>query len=390
MERIPPIAPEPTALRPVRVLHVIKTYVPETQGGMEEAVRQLCAVTAGLGVTSTVLTLTRGRTPQDEQRSEARVVAVPRTAEAASCPVALGGPGAFRRLVRQTDVVQYHFPWPFGDLLDRWRPARVPSIVTYQSDIVRQRRLLQLYRPLMHSFLHRAARIVVASPGYARGSPHLGRYTDKLEVIPLGLDEATYGAPDPARVAAWRERLGEGFFLFMGVLRYYKGLHVLVEAVRGAPYRVALLGGGPMEGNLRAQAQASGTDNVVFLGRLPDEDKLALLALCRAVVLPSHLRSEAFGIALLEGAMLGKPLVSCEIGTGTTFINLDGETGYAVPPEDPAALRRALDALAADPAVAEALGRGARQRFEALFTAEAMGARYRELYDRVLAEASAH
>ena len=70
-----------------------------------------------------------------------------------------------------------------------------------------------------------------------------------------------------------------------------------------------------------------------------------MFELCFAVLFPSHLRSEAFGISLLEGAMYGKPLISSEIGTGTTYINIDKETGLVVPPSDPIALREAMDFL---------------------------------------------
>ncbi|WP_276527368.1 glycosyltransferase [Microvirgula aerodenitrificans] len=135
-----------------------------------------------------------------------------------------------------------------------------------------------------------------------------------------------------------------------------------------------------METELRAQAQRLGLHNVHFLGPLPDEDKAALLVLCLGVVFPSHLRSEAFGVTLIEGAMHGKPLVSCEIGTGTSYINLDGETGLVVPPGNVQALRQALDRLWHEPALAAAMGARARQRYLGHFTARHMVERYAALY----------
>ncbi|MDR1920920.1 MAG: glycosyltransferase, partial [Candidatus Adiutrix sp.] len=118
----------------------------------------------------------------------------------------------------------------------------------------------------------------------------------------------------------------------------------------------------------------------IFVGPLPDEDKNALLSLCYGLILPSHLRSEAFGLSLVEGAMFGKPLICCEIEAGGTFVNIDGETGLTVPPADPAALRRALDRLWDDPELAARLGAGAARRYEDLFTAEKMAAAYAEIY----------
>ena len=190
---------------------------------------------------------------------------------------------------------------------------------------------------------------------------------------------------DPVRMARWMREVGEGFFLFVGVLRYYKGLHTLLEAARGLRGQVVIAGDGPEAAGLREQARAQGVDNVHFLGHVSDEDKIALLLLARAFVFPSHLRSEAFGMSLVEAAMCGRPMVSCDIGSGTSYINLDGQTGYTVPPEDPDALRQALHRLQDDPAHAAAMGRAARERFETHFTARRMAQAYEAVYREVTA-----
>ena len=105
-----------------------------------------------------------------------------------------------------------------------------------------------------------------------------------------------------------------------------------------------------------------------------------------AVVFPSHLRSEAFGISLLEGAMYGKPLISSEIGTGTSYINVAGKTGLVVPPSDPQALRAAMQFLWEHPVEATGMGAQARARYEQYFTADEMMAAYAKLYRHLLAK----
>ena len=120
---------------------------------------------------------------------------------------------------------------------------------------------------------------------------------------------------------------------------------------------------------------------MIFLGALDDADKVALLTLSYALSFPSHLRSEAFGISLLEGAMYGKPMISCEIGTGTTYINIDGDTGIVVPPSDPQALRAAMQRLWENPEMARQMGRRAEMRYHELFTAEKMATNYLSLYE---------
>jgi rhamnosyl/mannosyltransferase len=130
-------------------------------------------------------------------------------------------------------------------------------------------------------------------------------------------------------------------------------------------------------------AQELGASNVLFAGQVTDEEKVALIKRCRAMVLPSHLRSEAFGMVLVEAAMLGRPMVSCEIGTGTSYVNLDGETGFVVPPEDPDALAEALGILLVDNSLATRLGLGARTRYERMFSGPALGRAYSDLYREV-------
>jgi glycosyltransferase involved in cell wall biosynthesis len=170
----------------------------------------------------------------------------------------------------------------------------------------------------------------------------------------------------------------------VGVLRYYKGLHILLDAIRGTDYRVVIVGAGPIESELRQHAAEIGLSQVHFLGALSNADKATLFDLSLAVVFPSNLRSEAFGITLLEGAMYGKPLISSEIGTGTSYINVDQQTGLVVPPDDPVALRDAMRQLHENPKMAKEKGQQAYLRYLEYFTADRMVDRYARLYEELI------
>mgnify|MGYP001272358882 CR=1 FL=1 len=367
----------------VRVLHVYRTYLPDTQGGLEEVIRQICAGSKQFGVESRILTLSRSPEPATIDRPEAKVHRTRTTFELASCDVSIAAFSAFRELADWADIVNYHFPWPFADVLHLTARHRPRSVVTYHSDIVRQRYLGTLYRPLMKRFLGSVDRIICTSPNYFATSPVLSAYADKVEVIPIGLDEQTYPKAVPADVAEWQRRFGR-FFLFVGVLRYYKGLHILLDAVKDAPYRVVIAGSGPTEQSLKSQAARLGLSNVHFAGRVSDEEKVALFEASLGVVFPSYLRSEAFGVTLLEGAMHSRPLISTEVGSGTSHVNIDQETGLVVAPGSAKHLREAMDQLWHRPDVARHMGNKARKRYEMLFTGNLMGLRYAELYRRVL------
>ena len=368
----------------MRVLHLFKTYHPDSMGGIEQTIFQLCEASRPWGVESSVLTLSRQPSAQPLQLANHQVHQARLDLNLASTGLSREVFGRFRQLAEEVDIVHYHFPWPLMDLLHFHTQHRKPTVLSYHSDIVRQRLLLQLYRPLMHRFLDSIDQIVTASPNYLATSDVLKRYRAKTEVIPYGLDQSDYDAVDPERLAHWQGRFPDGFFLFVGVMRYYKGLHILLEACKNTDYPVLIVGAGPMEKKLRRQAKRLKLNNVHFLGPLPDAEKNALLQACRVLVFPSHLRSEAFGISLLEGAMFGKSMISSEIGTGTTYINIHGETGLVVPPSDAMALRGAMQRLWHDREQAQRMGEAAAQRYRTLFTAEQMGKSFSEIYRRLL------
>ena len=93
-------------------------------------------------------------------------------------------------------------------------------------------------------------------------------------------------------------------------------------------------------------------------------------------------------MVLVEASMFGKPMVSCEIGTGTSYVNQHQETGFVVPPESPQSLAQAMNALLSDAAVAERLGCAARRRYETFFSGVALGKAYMNLYREVLHDAA--
>jgi rhamnosyl/mannosyltransferase len=373
----------------MRILHFYKTYYPDSVGGVEQVIRQMCVGTGRLGVSNQVLSLSRQSGLKPFEFEGHMVHRVPQNFELASNAVSVQAVAQLASMAREADVVHYHFPWPFMDLAHFLARVSKPSVVTYHSDIVRQKALLRLYQPLQHRFLQSVDAIVATSPNYLGSSTVLERYRDKTRVITLGLDKSGYPEPEQARLDHWRAKVGPKFFLFVGVLRYYKGLHILLDAVAGTDYPVVIVGAGPIEQELKAEAQRLGLKNVMFVGRVDDLDKVALLKLCYSVVFPSHLRSEAFGISLLEGAMFGKPMISSEIGTGTTYINIDRQTGLVVPPSDHQALRTAMRTLWEDPALAREMGRRAEARYWQLFTSEQMADGYLSLYQELVARGQA-
>ena len=366
------------AVRTIRVLHVYKTYYPDTVGGVEAVIEHICTSSQPFGIKSQVLTLSQEAHPIEHNSI---------TVHRAHLDLELASTGfswqfifMLRKLAKNVDVIHYHFPWPFMDIAHFLARVRKPTVLTYHSDIVKQKNLLKVYKPLMNRFLKSINCIVATSPNYLETSEVLQHFRLKTRTIPIGLDKNSYPEPSNELLAKWRSKLPEKFFLFVGVLRYYKGLHTLLDALATHDYPTVIAGTGPEAQKLEQQAKQLGLKNIVFLGRVSELDKVALLQLSFSFVFPSHLRSEAFGISLLEAAMYGKPLISCEIGTGTTFININQETGLTIAAESPNELRQAMQHLWNNSNIAHNMGKAAQARYNELFTSEKTAQQYVELY----------
>ncbi|WP_370559477.1 glycosyltransferase family 4 protein [Edwardsiella tarda] len=368
----------------LKVLHFYKTYYPDTFGGIEQVIYQLSESGAEYDFKSTVLSLSKRGDIDNQIIGVQRVCYAKTNFEVASTPFSLSCIKKFKELAMQADIIHYHYPFPFMDMLHFLCRINKPTVVSYHSDIVKQKFISRLYSPLMNRFLNSVDSIVAASPNYVKTSNVLQKFKSKVKVIPYGLNEKSYQNISDDKINYWRKKVGDKFFLFIGAFRYYKGLHILLDAVHSTTLPVVIVGGGGIEKELRSKAEELKLRNIHFVGVLNDEDKGALLQLCYSVVFPSHLRSEAFGITLLEGAMHGKPLISCEIGTGTSYINIDRHTGIVVPPANTLLLREAMNELWADPQLAKVYGNNAYERFNKIFTSDKMSKQYFLLYKSLL------
>ncbi len=370
----------------MRVLHVTQTYYPDTRGGIEEVVRQIVLNTKSYGVETRIFTLTSDPVTKVVEIDGVKVFRALLTLKIASCGMSISAFKQFKNLVDWADIVHYHFPWPFADLLHISARVNKKTVITYHSDVVRQKRWLITYKTLMNSFLAQIDVIVATSDNYIESSNILQQYRHKVCTIPLGISKQSYPVPTEQKITEIENKVGKDFFLFVGTLRKYKNLHILLDVLKNITLQCVIVGSGPEEKALKHYAKKMQITNVKFTGRVSDIDKVAFIKLCRALVLPSNLRSEAFGVVLLEGAMYKKPLISTELGTGSSYVNIDGKTGIVVPPSNMDALQEAMLLLDRDEVLANKMGQAAFERYNELFTGEVMGEQYAELYEALLKE----
>jgi len=369
----------------MRVVHIYKDYHPPTLGGIEHTVERMATGLVRSGAEVTVLTSANGRRRTIEETvNGVRVVRVAEWGRALSAPFC---PSMFVHLARlEADIYNLHYPNPTGELSWLSVRPRGAMVVTWHGDIVRQKALVPIYRPFIHALLRAADAIMPTSEPQIRSSEFLSRYRAKCTVVPHGIDlDAFDRVRDHAAFAEeFRARHRTPIVAFVGRLAYYKGLNVMLDAMREIPGTLVIVGAGPERRALEAQRDRLGlTARVVFAGRVPDV--VPYLAAADVGVLPSSHPTENFGLSMVEMMACGIPVVCTELGTGTTFVNQNRETGLVVPPGDAGALARAVRALLEDDALRRRMGEAARSRAHRLFSTEEMMRGLEAVYERVLA-----
>ena len=367
----------------MNILHVYKQYYPDSIGGLEESIRQITFSTSKAGFNNRIYTLTRS-SERFSDLPEASVYRAKSWFDISSCDVGLySSYRLFKRQCEWADIVHFHFPWPFSDLLKFVSRDKTPSVMTYHSDVIGKGLLGYIYKPIMRKMLHSIDRIVPTSQNYASTSQDLSQIpVDKVTIIPLGINEATYEATlvenDDIDVCKEYD-LNEGrFFFFVGANRIYKGLETLVKAASNVECEIVIAG---KDTDKKYGIPSENLNNVRFLGYISDRVKMALMAKCRAVVLPSTMRSEAFGMVLVEASMMGKPMITTEIGTGTSFVNINKVTGLTVEPNNVSNLIEAIKKLYYDGDMAHSFGVAARERYKTELSGDIMGRKYADLYN---------
>jgi rhamnosyl/mannosyltransferase len=374
----------------MRVCHLGK-YYPPAMGGIETLVCTLARAQARLGLDVSVACINHSPGPTSIERDGdvevLRFGQVGRIAKFDICP-RLG-----RQLGRiRADVLHLHVPNPtmiVGLLQAR---TRVPVVVTYHSDLVRQRYLGRLFRPLESLLYRRVRAIMTTSPDYPGGSEFLRPFHDRLFVLPHGLDLQPYLEPSAESVdlaARVRERFGRHgpIWLSAGRQVYYKGLIHAIRALKHVEGTLVLIGDGPDQPALRAETKRlTLNDRVEFVGPLPHFlDIVPYYLAADALWFPSNARSEAFGLVQVEAMASGCPVINTYIPhSGVPWVSLHEETGLTVPVNDPEAFAQAAHRLVTEPGLRDRLASAARRRAIQEFDHGVMAERSIAIYRHVL------
>lgn len=372
----------------LRLLQVSK-FFPPVMGGIESVAWELAEGMHRTGHSVAVLCSNQawlGRLEHTESGYPVRRAG--RLATLLSTSIVPSMPWHLARMAEGADIVHLHMPDPMAAAAFRVAGPAAKLIVHWHSDVIRQRRALALYQPLQSWLLERADVIIATSPPYADSSEPLRPWRHKVRVVPIGISEHPASRSE-ARVQEIRRRYHDRKLVFaLGRMAYYKGFDVLIEAAKWLPEDCAVVigGDGELREAYRALVHRAGLAGRVFLpGHIDDDELPNWFYACDIFCMPSTVRAEAYGVAMLEAMAAARPVVASDIpGSGVPWVNVHGVTGLNVPVGRADLLGLRLAELLADPERRREMGQAARSRYVREFRAETMIDRMVDLYRDVI------
>ncbi len=375
-------------MKKLNVLQVNKLYYPFT-GGVERVVQQIAEGLNGQ-TNMKVLVCNENRQNITEQINGVKVHRSGSFYMLGNMPLSFQFIRDLKKVSKMFDIIHLHMPFPLGDAALLLSGYKGKIVVWWHSDVVRQKKLMLLYRPLMERFLKRADVIITATQGHIDGSAYLAPYKDKCVIIPFGVDPEIEAKADEwldKKISndSVKEQNRCVRFLFVGRLIYYKGCKVLLEAfrqVRNA--ELMIVGDGVMEEELKELAkQYHITGQVKFKGNADKEELENYFAECDVFVLPSIARSEAFGLVQIEAMSYGKPVINTNLPSGVPYVSIHKETGLTVEPGDVNGLADAMNWMVQHPNQRKIMGEKARRRVKEEYQMNQMMEKILSLYQKL-------
>lgn len=277
------------------------------------------------------------------------------------------------------DIIILHYPNPFAThYLLKHKERKFKLWIYWHLDITKQKVLKHLFYKQNVDLIHRADKILGATPKHLDESEFTMLFEGKKQILPYTIDEKnlviSQDEIDKAEEIR-KQHNGAKIGFFIGRHVPYKGLKYLIEASRelkDEKIHFFIAGTGVLTEELKEQAKND--QKVEFLGRITDTERKSYLYAADIFCFPSITRNEGFGLALAEGMYFGKPAVTFTIpGSGVNYVNLDGITGIECPNCDSKAYARALKKLCVDNELRATYGQAARQRVLENFTLQKFG-----------------
>lgn len=367
----------------MKILHLSKYYKPYS-GGIEQVVADISEGCLSKGITSSVLAVNHSADSYDYDINGVHVYGCKSDYHYASADISIAYILKLRKIINNFDVIHVHLPNPLANLaLFCANHKNKKIVVHWHSDIVKQKKLKILYKPLQQWLLKRADVIITTSPVYGECSEDLSAFKDKIRVIPIGINSENYPV-NPTLVEEIKQRYQNKKIIFsLGRLVYYKGFEYLVESAKflSDDYIVLIGGNGEEKQKLIDLISKYQLENKVkLLGFVKDEELPSYFEASDIFCLPSIEKSEAFGVVQLEAFLFNVPVVSCDIkGSGVGWVNKNNVSGIVVPPKQPQALAEAFQSITAQPGNFGEVNKYFTENFHSRVMVESTAKLYRDI-----------
>ena len=376
-------------MKKLKVVQVNKLYAPYV-GGIERVVREVAeSLNDKEDIDMQVLVCRSSGKTEKERYNGVKLIRAGSMGTYFSMPVSFKFFSYLKRLSETADVMCFHMPFPLGDLGCLLSGYKGKVILWWHSDVIRQKAIMPIYRPIMHKFLKRADCIIVATQGHINCSENLKPYEYKCRIIPYGIDEEEFKNGEVKTKILEKNTVSGGVkVLFVGRLVYYKGIEVLINAfakTNGA--ELFIVGQGPLEEMLKEKIKENNIENRVhFLGKLDDNNLKACLRDCDILAFPSIANSEGFGLVQLEAMVYKKPVINTSLPTGVPLVSLDGVSGITAQVNDVDSFAEALQKLTDDDKLRKKYGENGYKRVKEVFERKDMTERFYEVIKELTGE----
>ncbi|MDV4031199.1 glycosyl transferase family 1 [Elizabethkingia anophelis] len=291
-----------------------------------------------------------------------------------------------RKIAKDYDIIHIHHPDPMASLALLLSGYKGKVILHWYSDILKQKTLLKLYKPLQDWLIKRANVIVGTTPVYVKESPFLNQVQHKIDYIPIGVEPLV---ADKGKAEKLKQKYKNKHIVFsLGRLVEYKGYEYLIKAAQHLDenYQIIIGGKGPLMESLTSLIAELGIqDRVTLLGFVADDDIPDYFEVCDMFCLSSIWKTEAFAIVQIEAMSCGKPIVCTHIpASGVSWVNQNEVSGLVVEAEDEVALANAIKRIGTDANLQKKLSEGSKKRYEEYFTRKKMTEKCLDIYRDVL------
>lgn len=317
----------------MKVLQIGKFFPPYLSGGIENTSYQLHKILNENGIDTSFL----GFLPLKYNKNifKNKVFLCKTNFYKASTPLSYSFFKVYKKIKDEYDIIYINLPNPMANLAITISPPKnAKIIVCWHSDIIKQKKLLRFYKPLLVNLLKKTVYITAPSLIHLNESDFSKYFKNKVKLLPL-LQNYPLKVDGYSHFDFYKNKK---IILAVGRLVYYKGFDTLIKAAKftSSDCEVHIVGIGEMKKQLQNEIDDLDLHNKVkLLGKLSSEDLEKEYKNAFLFAFPSNSRAEMLGLVQYEAFSYAKPIISCNIPrSGTITINKDNETGFIVPVND--------------------------------------------------------